>query len=59
MLGNAIQKELAKTSQTFFAPSSRELNLLDSKSIQDFFQNREIDLILYCKLMHVSKEFFC
>jgi GDP-L-fucose synthase len=48
MLGTAIQNELLKSSHTFLAPSSQELNLLENKSCIDFFEKSKIDLVIHC-----------
>ena len=48
MLGGAIQDELSKTSHTLLAPSSKELNLLDAKSCQDYFSKNEVNFIIHC-----------
>lgn len=48
MLGTAIQNELLKSSHTFLAPSSQELNLLENKSCIDFFEKNKTDLVIHC-----------
>ena len=48
MLGTAIQNELLKSSHSFLAPSSQELNLLENKSCIDFFEKSKIDLVIHC-----------
>ena len=48
MLGNAICNELRKSSHNFLAPSSLELNLLDPKSCNNFFDGNKIDLVIHC-----------
>ena len=48
MLGSAIQDELSKTSHTLLAPRSKDLNLLDAKSCQNFFGANEIDFVIHC-----------
>jgi GDP-L-fucose synthase len=48
MLGTAIQNELLKTTKNFFAPSSKDLDLLDFKSCQAFFAEHKIEYIIHC-----------
>lgn len=48
MLGSAIQRELLRTTHTLLSPSSGELNLLDTKSCQDYFRENKLDLIIHC-----------
>lgn len=48
MLGSAIQSELLRMPHTLLSPSSSELNLLDTKSCQDYFRENKFDLIIHC-----------
>jgi GDP-L-fucose synthase len=48
MLGTAIRKELVGTLHTFLAPTSKELDLLSSKSCTNFFKSNKFDLVIHC-----------
>lgn len=48
MLGRAIQNKLSKSNHTILAPTRKELDLLNSQSCQNFFENHTVDSIIHC-----------
>jgi len=48
MVGKNILRLSRKTQHQFLAPSSSELNLLDSHSVNEFLQNEKPDMVIHC-----------
>ncbi len=48
MVGRNIVEYKKAVNYTLFTPSSKELNLLDRLSVDNYFKNNEIDIVIHC-----------